>query len=202
VASARTRTVGALVAAALIAGAPTGFAATKKKKPKPRGPVPGTVVWHMSGAFQHGIPRLTQAVWTASNCGSTTLGPEDTNNFSASVVNVGKWAGKQLSVVYKPNNTDPVNAPPFNLTFFDASCNRLDVNDGKHAAGEWDAQKGHLAQAGMLPLTVKWVMMQASPDSTQFEVSPLDVSWNLTVRIPRLSDGRATPMTITGGTPV
>jgi len=198
---ARTRFVCVVAATAVAVTAPAGFAATKRKHPakRPAGPKPGTVLWHTSGAFQHGYPRLTQAAWMANSCGGTTLGPEDTNNFSASVVDLSKWSGKQMSANFKPNTTDPANAANFSVIYYDASCNVIDVNDGK--TGQWAGQHGKAAQAGLVPTGAKWALLQASTDSTQYETSPLDVAWDLTVRVPQPTD-KATPMKETGGLPL
>jgi len=201
VAPARTRIVCAVAATAVALSAPAGFAATKKKHApkKPSGPVPGTVLWHQAGSFQHAYPRLTQAAWTANSCGGTSIGPEDTNNFSASIIDVSKWAGKHLDVTFTPDSS-PVNASVYTVNFFDASCKQIDVSDGK--SGQWTAQEGSkTSELGMIPTGAKWIMLQGDLNSTQFESSVLGIAWQLTVRVPQPTE-KATPMSAGGGIPV
>lgn len=200
-ASSRTRIVCGVTATVVALSAPAGFAATKKKHApkKPSGPVPGTVLWQQAGSFQHAYPRLTQAAWTANSCGGTTVGPEDTNNFSASVVDVSKWAGQHLDVTFTPDAA-PVNASVYNLSFFDASCNEIDVNDGK--SGQWKGQAGSkTSQLGMIPAGAKWLMLQGNLNSTQYQSSLMGVAWQITVRVPQPTE-KAAPMAAGGGVPV
>jgi hypothetical protein len=198
VAPARTRLICGVAAAAVVLTAPAGFAATKKKHhrhphKRPKGPKPGTVLFHQSGSFQHGYPRLTQAAWSANNCGGTTLGPEETNNFSASIVDVSKWAGKHLDVSFTPDSW-PVNASDYAVQFFGASCNAIDVNDGK--TGTWTGEAGKTAQLGAVPTGAKWILLEADVNPTQYESTAMGVSWQFTVRVPQPTE-KATPMSET-----
>jgi hypothetical protein len=164
-------------------------------------PLPGSVVKTITGSYSHGYPRITQNVWLGQTCASTALGPEETNNLSASVVPIAAYAGKQMSVTFTKAETLP-SADSFNVQFYDKKCNRIDVNDGKPDGGQWNAQLQKLTQAGMIPTGAAFVLLQTELNSTAFQASTEGASWKLVVHIPTKKDVKPTPMAVTGGVPV
>jgi hypothetical protein len=190
----------ATAAAVAVAVAPLAGAATRK--PARKGPVPGSTIATLAGAYAHGYPRLTQDVWVAQSCGGTSLGGTDVNNLSASIVPIARYAGDEMTVTLTPDGTMPALATTYSVVFYDKTCQQLDIDDGKNDGGQWLSQVNATKQVGMVPLGAAYVMVQSASNATSFEASPDGTHWHIVVKVPTTADVKPKPKVVTGGVPV
>jgi hypothetical protein len=196
-----TRVIAASLVAAFVAAAPFAQAATKPK-PKPKGPVPGSIIKTLAGGYSHGYPRITQNVWTVQKCAGTAVAGQDTNNVSASILPVATYAGKNLTVTFTDLGVAPASIENFGVLFFDKTCTQIDVNDGKPDNGQWFSQQGKTKQVGMIPTGAAFALLQTAVNSSSYQASKEAASWQFVVRVPYKTDIKPTPMVFVGGLPV